>query len=316
MKKVFTLLLVCSIGLLGFSQTVIYENTFESGLGSASIVGSGALVDDATPGFGKVFHNVGASGTEAIRTNYLVLPTTIFSDLQNSGKSTLTISFWVNVGTATNYWFTPLFTAYGANQNGGNNSWPMLAIQSRLLAQINVAGYCDFLAINNDAGTNYESTVWMDDAQWHYFAAVYTPTTLKLYIDGTLKNAWTVDGVSQGQVIGGIFTNGSELTHICLGGNQAWDWADHDAAYMFDDIAIYSDALTTQQMTTIMTAKTQATPVVEVDSYRRVVATSFYSLSGVKVGSSDRDLPNGIYIKVLDFDNGERSTSKLNIQRR
>ena len=48
--------------------------------------------------------------------------------------------------------------------------------------------------------------------------------------------------------VSGLFTNGSELKYICLGGNQARSWADVDAAYRYDDMAIYCKALTVAEI--------------------------------------------------------------------
>jgi hypothetical protein len=30
------------------------------------------------------------------------------------------------------------------------------------------------------------------------------------------------------------------LTHVCLGGNQAWSWGDPDPGFWFDDFAMYN----------------------------------------------------------------------------
>ena len=231
------------------AQNLLYSNDFEQGAGDATIIGNGLIEDAADARFGKVFHN--AAGGQGIRTNYLLLPDNIFADLEAAASNALTVSFWINRGTATNYWFTPLFTAYGAAPNP-LNSWPMFALQSRGLMQVNCAGWCDFTSGQNAAGANVESTFWLDDDEWHFYTATLTPTYTAVYVDAELMNEWNISNDGAGNEAAGIFTNGSELTYICLGGNQAWDWPDPDAAYLFDDIRIYSEAFTQSQITALM----------------------------------------------------------------
>lgn len=195
---------------------MIYSNDFEDGVGTATIIGSGQIVSDTTPGFGSVFHN--AIDGQAIRTNYLVLPKTIFLDLQSAESHELTIAFWVNVGTATDYYYTPLFSTYGNQPIDGANTWPMMVLESRLWAQINCGGWTDLTATENVEGTNLESTTWLDDSLWHYYIAMITDTTVIVMVDGSIQNKWVVSE-TDGNKASGIFTNGSELDYIALGGN-------------------------------------------------------------------------------------------------
>jgi hypothetical protein len=234
------------------SQTLLYSNDFEEGVNDAVIIGNGAIEDSGNAAFGKVFHN--AAGGQAVRTNYLQLPGTIFSDLQESGANALTISFWVNRGTAVDYFYTPLFSAYGAPPTDGGNTWPMMILQSRGLVQVNNAGWCDFTNAQNVAGINTESTVWLDDDNWHFYTAIFTPTNVKTYIDGTVMNEWILSNEGDGNVTSGLFTAGSALTYICLGGNQAWNWNDPDAAYLFDKVKIHAEALTQSQIDELIAA--------------------------------------------------------------
>lgn len=251
MKKSLFLFLTLLIVGSNQAQNVLYSNNFENGVGSATIIGNGQIVSENAP-FGQVFHN--AAGGQGIRSNYLKLPTNIFANLQSSGSKELTIAFWVNRGTAVNYYWTPIFTAYGAAPNPAN-TWPMLALQSRLWAQLNCAGWTDFTNAQNVLGTNKESTVWLDDNAWHYYTAVFTETNVKIYVDGVIQNEWNLTGNPAGSSVSGLFSNGSELTYIALGGNQAWNWADPDPAYKFDDLVIYSSALTLSQINSNRAAK-------------------------------------------------------------
>jgi hypothetical protein len=247
------LVLLLLVGLCAYNaqaQTLLYSNDFEQGVNDAVIIGNGAIEDSDDPLHGKVFHN--AVEGQAVRSNYLQLSATIFADLQTAASNAATISFWVNKGTAVEYFYTPLFSAYGAAPVEGVNTWPMMILQSRGIVQVNNAGWCDFTGDQNVAGANTTSTEWMDDDNWHFYTAVFTPENVKVYIDGTIMNEWNLTGEESGGSTSGLFTDGSALTYICLGGNQAWDWADPDPAYLFDKIRIYSDALTQDQIQTII----------------------------------------------------------------
>ena len=240
-----------------------YFNDFSSTTG-LTIVGNGEFITDADPAFGQVFHNDPANAS-AVRTNYLQLPTTVFKDFTtDGGKTAMTIGFWVNKKGEDNFFYTPLFAAYKVAPSNGN-TLPMFVCETRGLIQLNCNGYCDF-GINDETpgttyndGTPYVSTVWLDDGAWHYYTVVLTTTTAKVYVDGDLKNGWTVDGTSEGQVISGLFTGAAtELTYVTLGGNQAWTWADPDPAFAFDDFAVYDEALSAEQIARIISEKGKA----------------------------------------------------------
>ncbi|PTN07633.1 concanavalin A-like lectin/glucanase superfamily protein [Mangrovibacterium marinum] len=242
--------------------TPVYAQDFENGLTSEQIVGSGEIVaddSDDSQHFGQVFYNVGANGTEAQRSNYLLLPSNVFSNITNAQTNEMTISFWVNQGTAdTGFNWYPMFSAYGAAPVDNSNTTPMMILQSRLVAQVNCPGgeWCDFTDSQNDEGVNYAVNDWLHDGAWHFYTAVWTSTTLTIYVDGVVRNSWTVDGVTtDGEYISGPLTQGNLLPYVCLGGNQAWNWGDNDPSYKFDDVAIYSVALSESQIADIMTAK-------------------------------------------------------------
>ena len=237
----------------------VYFNDFSSTEG-LTIIGSGEFITDADPQFGQVYHN-DPNNTSAVRTNYLKLPSDVLSHSAESRE--MTIGFWVNKKSEDVFFFSPLFAAYGAAPDATNgNTSPMFVCEARGLLQLNCNGWCDFGINDNPAGTSfnngspYVSTVWLDDGNWHYYTAVLTTTTAKVYIDGELKNGWTVDGTSDGQVISGLFTSGgTNLTYVTLGGNQAWEWNDPDPAFAFDDFAVYNKALTAEEIAEIIADK-------------------------------------------------------------
>lgn len=223
-----------------------------------SIVGAGSYVDDAT--FTKVFKNDGS----AQRTSYLLLPS---DTLQHSAESKeMTIGFWVNTNADLGWWY-PMFAAYGAAPVNNKNTFPMFMLQSRCLAQVNCAGYCDFGAElwtshtddwEKDAESNYVLNsgyqAWKNSSEWHYYTCVITATTLEIFLDGTSVSKWTVDGTTAGQVISGMFTS-NELTYVCLGGNQAWDWGDNDTPYSYAKFSVWDVALNAEQIASVVAAK-------------------------------------------------------------
>ena len=260
MKKLSTLKTMLAAALLAVGvgnvwadeqPTPVFFNDFSSTDG-LTVVGNGIFEDDADARFGKVFHN-DPTLTKAKRTNYLQLPADVLS--HSTETKEMTIGFWVNVKDAADYWYAPIFTAYGAAPANNANTWPMFVCQSRGLLQVNCAGWCDFTAAQNDKVANIEGTQWLDDKAWHYYTATLTATKAVVYVDGEVLNSWTVSGEGNGNVIAGLFSNGADLKYICLGGNQAWDWNDLDPAYAFDDFAVYDKALTAEQIKAVMDKK-------------------------------------------------------------
>ena len=241
----------------------VYTTDFSTSDGVAKngeqIVGGGQFVatDDETAIFKTYFQNVSNSP----RQNYCLLPEDVLAHAATTKE--LTIAFWVSAEgfTPNQYTYSPLFTAYA--QKNTPNSWPMLALQSRGPMQINLNGWCDFTGAQhvngkvniynqnaweaNDGSFNFVEN-WLEDQLWHYYTAVFTETNVKIYLDGVGKNEWNVDGVSEGQIISGLFTSGSELKYVCLGGNQAWDWNDGDAPFRFARLLIKNSAMTAEDI--------------------------------------------------------------------
>ena len=243
---------------------------FEEADENVKIVGGGAIVDDETPNFGKVFENVNAG----VRANYITLPDTLFA--QSTLSKELSIAFWVNANgnTPDAYTYAPFFTAYASNTEGAANSWPMLALQSRGFAQVNCNGWTDFTAAENVEGKNnlYNSNAWeagdanfnfvenwLEDNQWHFYTAVFTAEGLTIYLDGNVKNQWKL-GANPGCTLDGLFSDGADLKYICLGGNQAWDWNDGDAPFRFDDVMVTNYVLTPEDIAEIIAAKNYVEP--------------------------------------------------------
>ena len=202
--------------------------------------------------FGDFFHNDGS----AVRTSYCLLPEDV---LAHSAKTEeLTIAVWVRAqdeAVSANYMWAPLFTAYAADNAGGNNSWPMLACQYRGVLQVNCAGWTDYVDAQNVAGKNtlyHGDTDWLKDHKWHYYTAVFEGENAKVFFDGELKNEWNNDGTTNTQK--GLFSNGADLKWICLGGNQAWDWNDNDAPFDFARLLIKNSKMSAGEIKAQMQA--------------------------------------------------------------
>ncbi|MCF2594026.1 hypothetical protein I6E11_09570 [Bacteroides caecigallinarum] len=239
-----------------------FENTENNG---CTIHGDGQYQNE-----GEVWGDVFQNGSGAQRTHYLQLPTDVLS--HSTETQEMTIAFWINAKNADAYEWAPIFTAYadvpkwetkqyqdGTTKEMYLNTFPMFACQSRGVIQINCAGWCDFpdnLNVNNVNTLYHFDNDWFADNQWHYYTVVLTATNAKVYLDGEIKNEWNVTGSGDGNVIAGLFSNGADLKYICLGGNQAWDWEDNDAAFMFDDFAVYNEVLTQEQIKLLISNKT------------------------------------------------------------
>jgi arabinan endo-1,5-alpha-L-arabinosidase len=217
-----------------------------------TIVGGGSFVEDAT--FGHAFQNGGG----AVRSHYLLLPEDVLS--HSTETQQMTIGFWVNArnaGDASAYTYAPFFTAYGSAPSPANKA-PMLALESRGTVQINCAGWCDFTGANHvdgkvniynqnaweagDAAFNFVNN-WLADGKWHYYTITFKAKEVIQYMDGEVTNCWILNPYVEGQQVTGLFSNGADLKYICLGGNQAWDWADSDAKFMFAKLLIQNNAM-------------------------------------------------------------------------
>jgi hypothetical protein len=168
----------------------------------------------------------------------------------------LSISVWVNAakaGASADYMWAPLFMAYTAAPANNENTLPMFACQYRGVLQVNNNGWTDYTDQQNVAGVNklyHNETDWLADKEWHLYTAVFDGENAKVYLDGVLANEWQMDGTANTQM--GLFTNGADLKYICLGGNQAWNWADNDPGFAFDDLQLFNFALSEADIQAIL----------------------------------------------------------------
>ena len=271
------------------------------------LVGDGQFVSSGEEGavFGDYYQNVIGSGP---RQNYCLLPEDVLAHSANTHA--LSIAFWVSAEgyTPEQYTYAPFLTAYA--QQNSPNTYPMLALQSRGPIQLNCNGYCDFgsnlaeggkVNIYNsnaweatDAAFN-NSGNWLEDQKWHYYTAVFTDKEAKVYLDGVVKNSWTVDGTSEGQVISGLFTNGADLKYVCLGGNQAWDWQDADSPFRFARLLIKNSSMSAGEIKAQMLAdfpgyENYVSGIETIAQTAQPRNSAIYNIAGQKVNGSYKGL--------------------------
>ncbi len=280
----------------------VYYNDFERENDGTTIYGSGSFVEFGG-NFGRVFQNVGG----AQRSNYLILPEDVLSHSKETKE--MSIGVWVNAanaGASADYMWAPLFSAY-ASGPATDNGTPMFICQYRGILQVNCNGWCDFTDAQNKNQTNalyHDATDWLADKGWHYYTVTLTETNAKVYFDGVLKNEWNVSGSGDGNVIGGLFSNGSDLKYICLGGNQAWNWGDNDPGFMFDDIAIYNKALTQAEIQSIVAYKKLPVPEYFNDFEKGVNDATIF-------GEGSIERPGGAWGNVFQNVGGAQRTNYL-----
>ena len=269
-------------------------------------VGNGQFVSTEEEGavFGDYYQNDGT----AQRTSYCLLREDVLAHSDKTHE--LTIAFWVSAEgfTPDQYTYAPLFTAY-AQKSTGSNGMPMLALQSRGLAQLNCAGWTDFthadhvngsIVIYNSNAWDYNDAAftkgnnWLEDQKWHYYTAVFTDDALKIYMDGEVKNEWKADG-TEGHCISGLFTNGADLKYVCLGGNQAWGWNDNDSPFRYARLLIKNSKMTQGEIKAQMLAdfpgwEAYTNGIEAISVKAQPAVNAIYNMAGQQVGEGFKGL--------------------------
>ena len=234
--------------------------------------------------FGNYFQNIPKAQfyDRSARQNYMraVLKKGALSDIKKTGAAT--IGFWVNGRVAVDaglsyfdasmlYLSGPYYSAHYAPTedngteasdkqyqsmfnircNGNTNGFLKNATsnQVRYYADNMFGDYCD----NNGEAGFYKKNLYLD-RNWHYITMVMSNglRNVDMYVDGELTN-------SRQNIVGGDqdLTAGLDtINHIIIGGlNATYTNFGYDPAFAFDDIVIYSRALTPQEIQAIITAK-------------------------------------------------------------
>ena len=243
---------------------------------------SAVIQNDAI--FGNYFQNIPKAQfyDRSARQNYMraVLKDGALSDIKKTGAAT--IGFWVNGRVAVDaglsyfdasmlYLSGPNYSAHHAPTedngteasdkqyqsmfnircNGNTNGFLKNATsnQVRYYADDMFGDYCDH---SGEAGF-YKKNLYLD-RNWHYITMVMSNglRNVDMYVDGELTN-------SRQNIVGGDqdLTAGLDtINHIIIGGlNATYTNFGYDPAFAFDDIVIYSRALTPQEIQAIITAK-------------------------------------------------------------
>ena len=285
MKKFYMLLLFAALVVGINAQTRLPKAVYSLDFEDAETVsdfggiqhGDGTIVKSDDEHFGTYYQNNPNWAAITIQTNFLEVPTNALTNVLAKDTKSISIGFWVNatVGNQTgfeNYW-GPLFNMYNEASCAGH-TWPQ-ALEVRYGGQIHGNANGTWYDNNHNTGTSADGTITYDDDfmksimqwsiqneekpdfadNWHYFTTVYTqmdgPTmNYKLYIDGELKIDCNEVLNDQANLWEGM----SGLDRFCIGGNS-FNWSDPDNAYAYDDVAIYADALSEDQIKLIMDLK-------------------------------------------------------------
>lgn len=234
--------------------------------------------------FGYYFQNIPKAQfyDRSAAQNYMraVLPQKALSPIKDSGAAT--IGFWVNGRVAVDaglsyfdasmlYLSGPYHSAHYAPTedngteasdkqyqsmfnircNGNTNGFLKNATsnQVRYYADDMFGDYCD----NSGEAGFYKKNLYLD-RNWHYITMVMSNDlrNVDMYVDGELTN-------SRKNIVGGdqdLTAGLDSINHIIIGGlNATYTNFGYDPAFAFDDIVIYSRALTPQEIQAIITAK-------------------------------------------------------------
>ena len=234
--------------------------------------------------FGYYFQNIPKAQfyDRSAKQNYMraVLPKGALSPIKTSGEAT--IGFWVNGRVAVDaglsyfdasmlYLSGPYHSAhYAPTENNGTEAsdkqyQSMFNIrcngntngflkdasrkQVRYYADDMFGDYCN----NSGEAGFYKKNLYLD-RNWHYITMVMSNglRNVDMYVDGELtKSRQNIVGGDQ-DLTAGLDT----INHIIIGGlNATYTNFGYDPAFAFDDIVIYSRALTPQEIQAIITAK-------------------------------------------------------------
>ncbi len=225
--------------LTNINVTPIYKYDFDTLNGSNEVLNSGSKDGNATlvglasvledKNRGKVLNITNEKGS--IKTNYLALPSDIFSKITSAGY---TIGMWVNVDTTDPNYFehSALFEANG----GGQDKFPLTRISANLYSRINANGaYADVTEITKPLTAN----------TWQYVTYTVNSEGIAVYVDGNEVGSAQKD-------LTACFVDDflSNMNDVRIGSGNIWGDADIASA-KFDNISIYNTTLTDQEVEAI-----------------------------------------------------------------
>ena len=290
----------------------IYLETFEdASFSGTTFTGSNSETGVQT-GTGEIVEGKGAFGnyyqnkptTLGNRANYLKINSTAFQTASIAANKTITLSFWVNTkyhldnsfGTGWNAMFEA-FTDAGFTAASGAaafvESYGAFDIRTNTSSHALFANY-NYHNTWDSSPAYTENTTWIKIG-WHHIAYVLSDdegkTHLNFYIDGVLNT--NVDLAQGGE--GTLWSNLSSITNYVLGGCSG-EWSDPDAAFGYDDIAIYDKALTADQVKQIIDTKTAIHAIPSSfdfssgDAYSYQIVAPFNENTVIKTGAGNTAL--------------------------
>ena len=229
--------------------------------------------------FGNYFQNIPKAQfyDRSAGQNYMraVLPPKALSPIRTSGEAT--IGFWVNGRVAvdaglsyndasmlylTGPWRHPADvdgennrreyqSMFNIRCNGNTNGFlnSKNGKQIRYYAEKMFGDLCD----NETTEKYYKKNLYLD-RNWHYVTMVMYNglRNVDMYVDGELTN-------SRKNIVGGdqdLTAGLDSINHIIIGGlNATYTTFGYDPAFAFDDIVIYSRALSSQEINAIISKK-------------------------------------------------------------
>ena len=226
------------------SEALVYGFNFEKGAdagsvasvkhsvksGKAALNGNASIVTDNQRGSVLQVQNAGNS----YRENYLELPADTFSTITQDG---FTVSMWVNVGAAA----LADSALFEASSGSSEITDPMTRLSAGISPSINA---------NVEAkGISYD----INRDEWHHVAYSVSASGLKLYVDGKVVRVLAED-------LSSCFDRSLEnyiqkTENISVGSGLIYGTEDVQSA-KFDDVAIYSAALSDEQIAEIYTTDT------------------------------------------------------------
>lgn len=279
--------------------------------------------------FGNYFQNIPKAQffDRSAGQNYMraVLPQKALSPIKESGAAT--IGFWVNgrvaVDAGLSYFDASMLylsgpyhsnlyaptgddgndeshreyqSMFNIRCNGNTNGFLKDASskQVRYYANNMFGDYCD----NSGEAGFYKKNLYLD-RNWHYITMVMSNGLRKvdMYVDGELTQS-RQNIVGSGQdLTAGLDT----INHIIIGGlNATYTEFTYDPAFAFDDIVIYSRALSAQEIQAIITAKNYSPN--SWDFEKNIANTALLNKDKLKDSYWTYDQVNDVYtlIKKLD----------------
>ena len=265
-------------------DALVYGFNFEKGASAGSVApvkhsaqsdkarleGTASIVSDAQRGKVLCVQN----RADSYSANFLRLPANVFSSVTTDG---FTVSMWVNVGTGT----SEKSALFEANSGDSAITSPMTRISAGLSA-----------AVNANAETKTKGST-LNRNEWRHIAYTVDAKGIRQYVDGKI-----VDAVSQdlSACFDTSLAESIQKTANAYIGSGLFSGTEDVQDAKFDDVAVYSAALSDEQIAEIYSTDTlkEAPDPVVVKGTQQISAKTTYSKTyGDKTFSLNAKLKKG-----------------------